>query len=212
MSVDFPEDKLITKKRKRKIPTSLIKETIDGIPFYYAGYKSVLNKTRKLEEIMPDSGLQSIIKNFLKDLLTLGLDRKLYWILIGEIGSHLDHRNNMGLDVAVYDKKILTPDKITNKYIDVTPKLVIEVDVNVEMEDKTSNLFEEFVLRKVRNLHKFGTEKVIWILTKSKTVIVAMPDNNWKVLDWDTDIELIDGLTFNIAEYLREEGIHLPKK
>lgn len=66
-----------------QIPPSLIKETIDGIPFYYADYKSVLNKTRKLEEIIPDSGLQAIIKNLLKDFLTLNLDRKLYWILIG---------------------------------------------------------------------------------------------------------------------------------
>jgi len=47
MSVEFTNN----------IPPSLIKETIDGIPFYYAGYRSVLNKTRKLEEIMPDSGL-----------------------------------------------------------------------------------------------------------------------------------------------------------
>lgn len=113
----------------------------------------------------------------------------------------------MGLDIAIYDKKILTADKITNKYIDVAPKLLIEVDVNVEMADTTSNLFEEFVLRKVRNLHKFGTEKVIWLFTKSKTVIVAYPDNTWKVLDWDTEIELIDGIKCNIDKYLKEEGI-----
>lgn len=198
MSLDFTN----------KIPPSLIKETIDGISFYYAGYKSVLNKTKKLEEIMPDSGLQAIIKNLLKDFLTLNLDRKLYWILIGEVGSHLNKRSNMGLDIAIYDKKILTADKITNKYIDVAPKLVIEVDVNVEMADTSSNLFEEFVLRKVRNLHKFGTEKVVWLFTKSKTVIIAYPDNTWKVLDWDTEIELIDGIKCNIDKYLKEEGIN----
>jgi len=193
---------------KNQIPPSLIKETIDGIPFYYAGYKSVLNQTRKLEEIMPDSGLQAIIKNLLKDFLTLNLDRKLYWILIGEVGSHLNKRSNMGLDIAIYDKKVLTADKITNKYIDVAPKLVIEVDVNVEMADTTSNLFEEFVLRKVKNLHKFGTEKVVWLFTKSKTVIVAYPDGTWKVLDWDKEIELIDGVKCNIDKYLKEEGIN----
>jgi len=115
----------------------------------------------------------------------------------------------MVLDIAIYDKKVLTPEKITNKYIDVTPKLVIEIDVNVEMADTTSNIFEEFVLRKVKNLHKFGTEKVIWIFTKSKTVIVAFPDNNWKVLDWDSEIEFIDGVKCNIDKYLKEEGINL---
>ncbi len=197
------------KKRKRKIPASLIKETIDGVPFYYKGYRSVLNRTKKLEDIMPDSGLQLFIKRFFFTLLLQKLDASKYEIFMGEVGSHLDHRNNMGLDVTVYDKKILTPDKITNKYIDVSPKIVIEIDVNVEMEDRNSNLFEEFVLRKVRKLHQFGAEKIVWIFSKSKTVIVALPDNTWKVMEWDAEIELLEGIKFNIANYLKKEGIIL---
>lgn len=103
----------IGKKKERKIPSNLIKETIDGIPFYYAGYRTVLNKTKKLEDIMPDSGLQSIIKKYFFVLLFQDLDPQKFEVLMGEVGSHLDHRSNMGLDVAVYDKEILTPDKIT---------------------------------------------------------------------------------------------------
>ncbi len=200
--------KIETKKYRRKIPKKFIKETIDGIPFYYRGYRSVLNKTKTIEDIMADSGLQLLIKNLLKDFLTVNLDTSKYWIFVGEVGSHLDHRSNMGLDVAIYDKKVLTIDKITNKYIDVTPTMVIEVDVNVEMEDRTSNLFEEFVLRKVRRLHQFGTKKVIWIFTKSKTVIVALPNNNWRVLEWDTTIELIEGVSVNIAQQLKDIGFN----
>ena len=194
--------------KKRKIPKLLIKETIDGIPFYYKGYRSVLNKTKTIEDIMADSGLQLFIKNFLKDLLTAQLDKNKYWVFVGEVGSHLDHRSNMGLDVAIYDKKKLTIDKITNKYIDITPVLVVEVDVNVEMEDRTSNLFEEFVLRKVRRLHEFGTKKIIWIFTKSKTIIIALPDNSWKVLDWDVEIEYLEGVKINIAQYLKDQGFN----
>ena len=196
-----------SKSDQNPIPQFLVKETIEGIPFYYANYREVLNKTKNLEEIMADSGLQAFIKRYIFALLLQSLDSKKYDVFMGEVGSHIDRRNNMGLDIAIFDRKILTRDKINTKYIDVAPKVVIEVDVNVEGADETTNLFEDFVLRKVRQLNNFGTEKIIWIFTKSKTVIVASPDNNWKVLDWNTDIEILEGIQFNIAEYLEQEGI-----
>jgi hypothetical protein len=43
--------------------------------------------------------------------------------------------------------------------------------------------------------------------SKSKTVIVARPDGSWNVVDWDRDVELSEGIVFNIAKYLEEEGI-----
>ena len=100
----------------------------------------------------------------------------------------------------------MTPDKITTKYIDVSPKIVIEVDVNVELEESNANTFE-FVLRKVKKLHEFGVEKLIWIFSKSETVIIATPDHKWEVINWDNEIEIIDGITFNVAAYLKEKGI-----
>jgi hypothetical protein len=195
-------------KSSPAIPGYLVKETIDGIPFYYAGFRSVLNKTKKPEDIMADSGLQSILKNFIKKILDKYLDETLYWVLMGEVGSHLDHRNNLGLDVAVYDKKMLTPQKITSKYIDVAPKIVVEIDVRVELAEDPANIFDEFVLRKVRKLQQFGCEKIVWIFSKSKTVIVAQPGNIWGIFDWNEDVELVEGLTFNISKYLETEGIN----
>ncbi len=201
----------IKKEAKDKpIPSYLIKETIDGIPFYYKGFRSVLNKTKKPEDIMADSGLQVLIKNYLKKLLDKELDDSLFWVFVGEVGSHLDHRSNMGLDVAVYDKKSLPASKITTKYIDVTPKVVVEIDVRVELKEKDENIFEQFVLRKVRKLHSFGCEKIVWIFSKSKTVIVSTPGTTWQVLDWDNHVELLEGIQFNIAKYLKSEGITLP--
>jgi hypothetical protein len=35
-----------------RIPQILVREVIDGVPFFYKAYKSVLNKTKKLEDIM----------------------------------------------------------------------------------------------------------------------------------------------------------------
>lgn len=196
------------KPHKRKIPALLVKETIDGIPFYYRGYRSVLNKTKKLEDIMADSGLQGLIKSYLIIFLSRKLDLKKYHIFVGEMGAHLDHRSNLALDLVIYDKSVLTADKINTKYIDVTPKIVIEVDVKVELADRNANIFTDFVLRKVRKLHAFGAEKIVWIFSRSKTVIVSAPGNTWEVLDWDQDVELLDGITFNIAQHLEEEGIN----
>lgn len=196
------------KSRPRKIPASLVKETIDGIPFYYSGYRSVLNRTKKLEDIMADSGLQSFIKSWLLELLVSQMDRSKYRAFAGELGNHFDHRNNLALDVSIFEKSVLTADKINIKYVDVAPKVVVEVDVRVELEDRNANIFTDFVLRKVRKLHSVGTEKIIWIFTRSKTVIVARPGSTWEVLDWNQDIELLDGITFNVARHLEEEGIN----
>jgi len=195
------------KKKEEKIPGYLVREVIDGIPFYYPGYREVLNKTKTIEDIMADSMLQSLLKNYVGDLLKAHLDKKSFLVLAGETGSHLDRRNNMGLDVVVFDKTILTPDKITANYSSIPPKIVVEIDVNVEVPDAGNDLFSHFVLRKVRRLFAFGTEKVVWVFSKSKLVMVATPDAPLQILDWNENVELFRGLSFNIAKYLEEEGI-----
>jgi hypothetical protein len=195
------------RKPGRKIPDYLVREVIDGIPFYYAGYRSVLNKTKKLDDIMPDSELQWILKDAIGDALKAEIDKKSFKVLVGEGGSHVDRRNNLSLDVAIFDKNVLTPDKITNKYIDVPPHTVIEVDVNVELPDRSTDMYENFVMPKVRRLFAFGTKKIIWVFSKSKSVIVATPDAPWQIFDWHHDIELFPGIIFNIEKYLKEEGI-----
>ncbi len=199
----------VTAAKKRKIPAYLIKETIDGIPFYYAGFRSVLHRNKTKTDIMADSGLQGYIKSFLIGLLLSKLDPKIFIVMTGEIGNHLDHRNNLALDLAIYDRQLLTAKKINTQYVDVVPKIVIEVDVRVELEDRKADAFDEFVLRKVRKLHEFGTEKIIWIFTKSKTIIVATPGNSWGVFDIKDDVEVMDGISFNLGKYLESEGIGL---
>ncbi|MEM1123435.1 MAG: Uma2 family endonuclease, partial [Bacteroidota bacterium] len=76
----------------------------------------------------------------------------------------------------------------------------------VEMANE-NNTFDGFLLKKVKKLHQFGTEKIIWIFTKSKTVIVSTVNQKWDFLDWDNEVEIMDGISFNIAAYLQEKGI-----
>lgn len=195
---------------KRAIPAYLVREVIDGIPFYYRGYRQAMNKTKTLEELISDSGLQFFLKLYLYDLLKARLNLKKYRVGAGELGFHPNYKNNMGLDVVVFDRKVLTPDKITAKFVEVPPRLVIEVDVNVELPERDSDLFQEYVVRKIRRLFASGTEKVIWIFTKSQQVFSATADAPWQVYDWDQDVELMEGVRVNLANYIREEGFQLP--
>lgn len=50
---------------------------------------------------------------------------------------------------------------------------------------------------------------MIWIFTATRKVLVATPGRDWTLGDWDQEIEILDGVTFNVAAYLRQEGITL---
>ena len=182
---------------------------VAGLPFYDPGYRAVLNRSKKLEDIMGDSGLQSLLKNAIGDFLKPQIDRKKYRVLAGETGSHFNLRNNFGLDIAIYDRQVLTPEKITVKYIDVPPKIVLEIDVKVEMPDAEGNLFEQYIVPKIQQLFAFGTEKVIWFFTKSKTIIYADAAEQWAFPKWDSNLEIMPGATLNIFQLIEEEGINL---
>ncbi|AEE50504.1 hypothetical protein [Haliscomenobacter hydrossis] len=197
------------KATKRKIPAYLVRETIDGVNFYYPGFRQVLNKQKKLDEIMGDSGLQFFLKFYLAELLNKDLDKQLYRVAGGELGFHASLKNNMGLDVVIFDRAVLTPDKITPRYVSVAPKVVIEIDVNVELPDRTSDLFQEYVIRKVDSLFKHGVEKVIWFFSKSKKVFIALPGQAWQIDDWNQDVELFEGVKVNVADFIAQEGFKL---
>jgi hypothetical protein len=193
---------------KSKVPDYLISEVIDGVAFYFRGYQEVLNKTKTLEDIMSDSGLQFFLKDYLSDILKAGLDRKKYRIASGELGFNPNLKVNMGLDVVVFDRNVLTAEKITTKFVDVAPKFVIEVDVNVEISSNNNDIFQEYIVKKVERLFSFGTEKVIWIFTKSKKILTAIPNASWQFDDWNNDVELLDGVKINLAKYIEEEGFN----
>jgi Uma2 family endonuclease len=137
------------------------------------------------------------------------LDKKQYRIAGGELGFHAGIRNKLGLDVVIFDRTLLTPYQITPRYVSVAPQVVIEVDVNVELPEKNSDLFQEYVIRKVESLFAHGVEKVIWFFTKSKKVFIALPNQAWQIDDWNKDVDLFQGVTVNVAAYIAQEGFEL---
>jgi Uma2 family endonuclease len=201
-----PSARNFTKMRRQKIPQILIKEVLNGVPLYYKGYKDVLEGNKTQHEIMGSSGIQSIFIEYLLAELFIKLNRKLYRLFSGETGSHLDKNINLAFDIAIYDKSVLTTEKITKHYVNVPPKIVIEIDIDVESE---SLLPDEIVYQKTQKLLDWGVERVFWIMTKSKKVVIAEPNKDWLIKDWNQQIELFEGIQIHIGEFLREENINL---
>ena len=192
------------RKKKETVPDYLIRDEIDGEFFYYAGYQDVLDGKKTPEEIMGSSGLQSWIVSYFMKLFFTQIGEEQYYAFTNEVGNHLGKKNNLGLDFALFDKKMLTPDKITTRYVDVPPVLVVEVDVRID----TNNLVEmDFVHKKTKKLLEKGTAKVLWIFTRSQRVLIATPGQDWLNVDWNRDIELLDGHNFNIGKALKAAGI-----
>ncbi len=198
-------------KNELIIPNYLIKEEINGKPYAYKGYKSVLSNEKKLEEIMGCSTLQAFIIDYILKSLYRQLADGLYYIHTNESGLHLKHRSNVSCDIVIYEKATFSPSKINKHYSTVAPKVVIEVDVDIDLQEDTivfSNNYK-YIREKIDALFAFGVEKVIWVLSDSKQIIVATPSEDWRFVDWNKDILIIDDVYFNIGKFFEKEGIEL---
>jgi hypothetical protein len=192
----------IVKKRTLKIPDNLIWEVLDGKPLYRKGYKDVLRKLKTLEEIMGTSSWQSLLCGALVRFLNRQLDDS-YDVLINELGIHFEKGDNVSSDICIVPR--LTAEQITKKYATFAPQIIIEVDLDIDTEEMND---VEYIHKKTQKLLDFGVEKVIWILTFSKKVMVATPENDWILSNWNRDIDILNGITFNIENYLEERGIN----
>ncbi|MCF2499623.1 Uma2 family endonuclease [Dyadobacter chenhuakuii] len=187
----------------KNIPDVLIHEIIDGIPLYRKGYRDVLAKTKTVEDIMGCSSLQFFIIDYLLRLLYKGIDENQYIIATNEAGIHIDKRNNLSGDMMLFDRDVLTIDKINKHYAQVHPKISIEIDLDIELETFTQ---EGYMNIKTKKLLDFGADKVIWFLTQSKSVMTATNDGTWKTVDWNEDVDILDGIICNVGKYLKDKG------
>ena len=191
-------------KRIPKIPDYLIWEVFDGQPLYRRGYMDVMRKLKTYEDIMGTSSYQSIIIIYLTKLLSRQLEDERFDFFSNEIGIHLKYKDNISNDIAIFDR--LKGNQFSKKYIDFPPKIVIEVDIDI---DPSSMSDIDYLNKKTQKMLDFGVERVIWVLTNSKKVLVATPNNDWLTMDWDKDIEILEGIVFNIQMYLTQRGIDI---
>lgn len=190
-------------KPKGKIPDFLIYEIMDSKPIYRKGYRDVLSGKKTLEEIMGASTLQSVIVAYLVIQIGKFIDDDAYFVLTGEAGVHIDHRNNLANDIAIYDQAVLTPAKISKKYADVPPQIALEIDIEADTGEMTET---GYIYKKTRKLFDFGVQKIIWVLTDAQVVLVATPER-METVNWDKDVEIMEKHTINIGAYLAKKGI-----
>ncbi|GGN10461.1 hypothetical protein GCM10010967_52910 [Dyadobacter beijingensis] len=194
---DIPENAL-----EESIPTSLIREIMDGKPYYYKGYREVLAGMTDEEGIMGCSTLQTYIISYLIGICYDQINRAKYLIATNEPGLHINTKNNLASDIMIFDKDVLTIDKIDLHYAQVPPTICIEVDTQVELEDTTESAY---VTLKTMKLLEFGAEKAVWFFTETRKVMIATP-GSWSTFDWDHEVALMPGALCNVGQYLRSKG------
>lgn len=190
----------------RKIPASLIYEEIDGVPYYYRGYRAVVSRQKTKEDIMGASALQSAVVSLLIHILYKYLPFDDYLIATNEPGLHLRKGNNLSNDIAVFDQSTL-PTPLDDKYFSVPPKVVIEVDVKIDLPANVSET--EYVYDKTQKMLDFGVAKVIWILTRTRRTLIAEPNERWILTNWDDTVEVMPGCSFELNPLLRSKNVIL---
>lgn len=190
----------------RKIPTSLIYEEIDGVPYYYRGYRAVVSRQKTKEDIMGASALQSAVVSLLVHILYKYLPFDDYLIATNEPGLHIKTGSNLSNDIAVFEQVSL-PTPLDDKYFSVPPKVVIEVDVKIELPANVSET--EYVYDKIQKMLDFGVQKVIWILTKTRKTLIAEPNERWILTDWDDTVDVLPGCNFQLNPLLRSKNVIL---
>ncbi len=181
-------------KRREKLLKLLTYEVVDGKPIYYRGYKEVIAGKKQPEEVMGSSTKQAVfVANLLIALRSL-LDKG-YILTTNEHGLKIDG-GRRALDIGIFKADALD---IKDEYADVPPVVAIEVDTKAELEGGS---FIEYMKRKIEDLLRFGVKRVIWILTKAKVVVIAEDPKNWKVLDWDDEFEVWEGVRLRLSDLL----------
>ncbi len=185
------------------IPKYLVYEELNGRKLYRKGYKQYLNQTKTIEEIMGCSSLQGIIISVLLSYLYRNLEDEGYTIVTNEIGLHISLGNNLSSNIILYDAADARQYPFDDYYFNVAPKMVIEVDVKIDVEDTNT---VEYLSEKNKTLFAFGVERVVWFFTKSKKVLLAEPDKDWIMRDWSKDFELVKGHSINLETMIEKKG------
>ena len=192
-----------SKRKSRRVPRALVYEMRRGAPIYYRDYEKVLAGELPLEAVMGSSKLQAWIISLIASFLNRVLDMRKYAVLFNEVGFYVSPRSWRNLDIAIFDREALLAEGITDEYTRVPPLVVIEVDTKADL-GRYGGEMEWYMREKVDDLLKAGVARVIWYTTKDRRVLVAQPDQPWRLMPWDEPVELLDDVTLRLGDLLAE--------
>lgn len=190
-------------KQVMSVPKMLIYEELNGRQLHRKGYKKFLNRTKTIEEIMGCSSLQAAIVSVFLSYLYRHVEDEGYEIMTNEAGLHISLGTNLSSDIIVYDSVDFLKYRLDDHYFDVAPKIVIEVDVKIELENMDAT---DYWTTKTNALLDFGVEKVIWVFTEDKKIIIAESNKKWVVHDWTKDVELLPNHVLNLQNRIDKKG------
>jgi Uma2 family endonuclease len=185
------------------VPKSLIYDEFGGRVYYRKGYKNVLNQTKTKEDIMGTSSLQGTIISVLLSYLYRNVEDDGYVIITNEAGLHIALGENLSADIILYEQEDFLKYRIDEHYFNVAPKIVIEVDIKIELENQTAM---QYVTEKTEALLKFGVEHVIWVFSKERIVVYKTPNTDFIISDWRKDFELLPNHVLNIQKMIEKRG------
>lgn len=186
----------------------LIYEEWDGIPVYYKGYRQVLSGEKQPDEIMGSSALQTYIVSIILEFLYKNVPREKYFIGTNEAGLHLVRGTNLSSDILIYEKKNLKISKESLHYFDTPPYMVIEIDMQADVKE-LFNTETNYFIRKTTKLREFGVQKVVWVFTEGKRLIIANDAKHWEMVTWDTKIDVVEGVSFVLEDLAKADGFDI---
>ena len=99
----------------------------NGKPIYYKGYQEVMQGKKQPEEIMGSSFFLSLIISRLLRFL-LNCLPEVYEVLTNELSLQFSKKHWRAADIAIYHKEQLRNIPLQNKYLEIPPKIVFEID------------------------------------------------------------------------------------
>lgn len=192
----------------KEILSTLRYEMIDSQSIYYRGYYEVLTEQKEIEAIVGSTDVQGLVVSSLLKFLFRNLSDDKYRVLANEIGLYIDKNNSLCADIAIYSKALLQKTPLKNKYFDIPPAAVIEIDTKADTS--SFNTAADYYHTKTEKLFSFGVQEVIWLFSGNRKVMVARPQQDWLIKDWSKPVTLLDQYTFSVADLIEKGGIKLP--
>ena len=191
-----------------QIPKILIYEEFDGHPIYRKGYKDVILGLKKIEEInMGTSKLQYFIISCIIKYLNRNLPES-YFAGASELGLHLTTNSNFSADIAIFREGQLQVGFHSTKYADVPPSVVIEVDIKIDESEYFQNE-EEYFHKKTERLLQWGVERVIWVFSSSRRVLIADNLQKWEFNSWELPFTIIDEHEIKLWDLMLKNGFQV---
>lgn len=160
------------------------------------------------DEIMGSSALQTYIVSIILEFLYKNVPREKYFIGTNEAGLHLVRGTNLSSDILIYEKKNLKISKESLHYFDTPPYMVIEIDMQADVKE-LFNTETNYFIRKTTKLREFGVQKVVWVFTEGKRLIIANDAKHWEMVTWDTKIDVVEGVSFVLEDLAKADGFDI---